>query len=299
MSAVLFVVMAAALWGTTGTAQELGPAGTTPAAVGLVRVAVGAVGLMVLARRSGARPRSVGAVRDRPWWVATLVGAVATALYQLSFFVGVDRLGVAVGTLVGIGSAPLFTGLGAQLVGRDKAQLVWVLRAAPLPIVGAVLLLLGGGGDVAFDPLGLVAALGAGASYAAYTIAARQLLDAGEGSIGVMARLFGIAAVLLVAGVGATRPDMGWLLEPRGMVLAAWLGLGTVTLAYVLFGRGLREVAPARVATLTLTEPTVAALLGVAVLGESLDLIQLAGVAVVATGLVWAGRHPIPTEVPA
>lgn len=284
------VVVAAALWGTTGTAQALGPDATTPLGIGLVRLLVGTVGLVVVAwphRRAGGGGT-----------VATLLGGVAVGCYQLSFFVGVDRLGVAVGTLVGIGSAPVLTGLGAALVDRDLGQLRWVARVAPLPVVGVALLVGRDLGSASLDPVGLVAALGAGASYAAYTLAARRLLDDGGASIVVMARLFAIGAVVLLAAVAVQGGiGLGWVGTGGGVAVAVWLGLVATTGAYVCFGAGLRTVAPARVATLSLTEPLVATMLGVVVLGERLAPVQVAGVVVVVAGLVLAGRVVVDTAL--
>jgi DME family drug/metabolite transporter len=67
-------------------------------------------------------------------------------------------------------------------------------------------------------------------------------------------------------------------------------------LAYLLFAAGLRRLPPATVATLTLTEPVVAALLGTAVLGEQLTLVAglvmaavVASLAVLATSTLRSG----------
>ncbi|WP_267912739.1 EamA family transporter [Streptomyces adelaidensis] len=60
----------------------------------------------------------------------------------------------------------------------------------------------------------------------------------------------------------------------------------TLCLAYRLYGRGLRRT-PVSVATaLTMGEPAVAAVLGVAVLGERLPAASWCGLAVLALGLV-------------
>jgi drug/metabolite transporter, DME family len=48
--------MAAVLWGTTGTAQALGPDGLQPLAVGSARLLVGGAGLVVLGLARGRRP---------------------------------------------------------------------------------------------------------------------------------------------------------------------------------------------------------------------------------------------------
>jgi DME family drug/metabolite transporter len=97
--------------------------------------------------------------------------------------------------------------------------------------------------------------------------------------------------VLLASGTG-------WLGSWRGAAVALHLAACTTFLAYRLFGRGLRST-PAQVATtLTLAEPAVATLLGVAVLGERLPALSWCGLAVLAAGLaclaVPLNRRPGP-----
>ena len=98
-----------------------------------------------------------------------------------------------------------------------------------------------------------------------------------------MGGLFGAGAVLLAPVLAASSP--GWLLTVRGAAVTAYLGVVTTAVAYLLYGRGLRSV-PAPVAvTLGLAEPVVAALLGLAVLGERLRPEAVAGVALVGLAL--------------
>jgi DME family drug/metabolite transporter len=103
-----------------------------------------------------------------------------------------------------------------------------------------------------------------------------------------MAGLFGVGA-LLMAPLLVTEP-LGWLATPRGLAMALHLGVLTIGLAYWLYGRGLRGLAVPTVVTLTLAEPLTAAVLGVAVLGERLGPPGWTGAAVIAAGLVVAGR---------
>ncbi|MFM8895949.1 MAG: EamA family transporter, partial [Actinomycetales bacterium] len=78
---------------------------------------------------------------------------------------------------------------------------------------------------------------------------------------------------------------MGWLLHPRGIVLALYLGLATMVLANWLQLRGLAVIGPAPTMTLNLAEPLIATLLGVLVLGESLSTLAIAGLVLVMAGL--------------
>jgi DME family drug/metabolite transporter len=71
--------------------------------------------------------------------------------------------------------------------------------------------------------------------------------------------------------------------------MALWLGLATTTVAYVLFGRGLRNLPAGPVTTLVLAEPVVATVLGVVVLGEHLVPLGWVGAALVLAGLALQG----------
>jgi DME family drug/metabolite transporter len=93
---------------------------------------------------------------------------------------------------------------------------------------------------------------------------------------------------LLMLPLLLTQP-LAWLATARGLVMALWLGLATTTLAYVLFGRGLRQLSAGPVTTLVLAEPVVATFLGVVVLGERLPVLAWVGAALMMAGLALQG----------
>src|SRR3954464_4310079 len=104
MSRVL-VLLAAVCFGTTGTAQALGPDGLAPAGVGAARLLAGGPLLLLVALvRHGAGPLT--RVPRGP----ALTAAAGVAVYQLAFFAAVKDTGVAVGTIVALGSAPTLAG---------------------------------------------------------------------------------------------------------------------------------------------------------------------------------------------
>jgi DME family drug/metabolite transporter len=209
-----------------------------------------------------------------------------TAVYQVCFFGGVARAGVALGTLVTIGSGPVFAGLLSWLLLRERPRLSWVV-ATSVCVVGLALLVGSGASRPGVDPAGLVLALASGLGYAVYTVGSKHLMNAGHRSDEVMTAAFGLGGLLLLP-VLATQ-SLAWLAEPGGWALVLWLGLATTTLAYVLFGRGLRELAAGPVTTLVLAEPVVATFLGVVVLGERLGPLGWLGAALVLSGLVLQG----------
>ena len=268
------VLLAAVLFGTTGTAQALGP-DASPLAVGATRIAVGAA-LLALAAWTLA-PRD-----DRPWRRAPLAcAAVGIAGYQLSFFAAVADTGVAVGTVVALGSAPALAGLLARVV--DGARLTGRWAACTALATAGVLLLVLSGADAKVSPAGVGLALVAGASYAVYTVASKRLLDDGHAPEAVMAWGFGLAAVALLPVLAVVGPGALW--SPGGVALAVYLGAIPTALAYVLFARGLRRLTAGETATLTLAEPLTASVLGALVLGERPGALAVVGAALVLAGL--------------
>ena len=132
-----------------------------------------------------------------------------------------------------------------------------------------------------------------GFSSAVYAVTASYLITNGAGDRAVVGAIFGGAAVLLLP-VLFTSP-MSWVATGRGLAVATYLAVLTTALAYLLYARGLRTTAVTTATTLGLAEPAVAAVLGLAVLGEHLTITGLAGLGVLAIGLViaaWPARRP-------
>jgi DME family drug/metabolite transporter len=57
----LFVVLAAALWGTSGTAQAFAPEAAGPLSVGVVRIGLGGAAMLLFATLSGDWAKGTGA----------------------------------------------------------------------------------------------------------------------------------------------------------------------------------------------------------------------------------------------
>jgi len=273
-SGQFYILAATLLWGTTGTAQAFAPEGASSLAVGAVRLLLGGVALLGIGVVRGSFQR------EQRWlqW-PTLVAAASMAAYQPAFFAGVARTGVAVGTMVTIGSAPVFAGILGWVFSGKRPSRRWLL-ATTLAIVGCGFLVLSKG-RLAVDWVGFGLSLGAGVAYAVSALASKELLiqyapDA------VTAVIFGLAALLLSPLLFFV--DLSWLTQPNGIGVALHLGLMATALAYILYMRGLVTVGVETAVTLALGEPLTATLLGLFLLGE-----QLTGLSLVGVGLLFAG----------
>jgi drug/metabolite transporter, DME family len=282
--APLFVLGAAILWGTAGAAQELGaPTAPTTAVAALRSVAGGLVLFVAAVVASGLRPL----VADLRAAAGPLVGAgAAITMFQVTYFAGIRLNGVAIGTLVAIGSAPAWAGVLEAVAARPPDRR-WAVATA-VTVTGTALLVLPGG-ELAAVPVGVAASLGAGLAYASYTVASKRALERGLATGTVTAWTFVVSAVLLAPTLSVV--DVTWAATTAGALTVLWLSLATIVIAYRLFAAGLRAIDAPTATTLTLAEPLTATVLAVLVLRERLGIVGSLGAALVVVGLGLAGRR--------
>lgn len=273
------ILLAASLWGTTGTVRTF--AGDASAlSVAAIRIVIGGLVLLAFAcaRRGAGLRRLLGDRRNLP---LIGLGAVTIAVYQVAFFLAVGRTGVAIGTVVTIGSAPAFAGVIGLLARRSGPAGRWAIATAGA--VAGCALLVGGGRDAGVEPVGVALALLSGLSYAVYATVASVLITRGEEERAVTGAMFTAAAVLLGPALSS---GSGWLLTGSGALIALYLGVVATGGGYLLFARGLRTTPATTATTLTLAEPAVAAVLGTALLGERLGIAAAGGLALMAASLL-------------
>ncbi|ROS59331.1 DME family drug/metabolite transporter [Frigoribacterium sp. PhB160] len=310
------IVLAALLWGTTGTAASLLPSAVSPVATGAATMTVGGLLLAATAPRLTASVLRGGA----PAWRWIVPGALGVVAYPLAFYASMSLAGVAIGNVVSLGTAPLFAALLERTLDpparRRPLQRRWIASAVAAVVGVALLAAVGhrdqptdyafvaGAGPDPRDALapgaGLVAgvALGllAGLAYATYAYTAGRLIEQGHPARGAMAAEFGVGAVLLVPVLLATGGAI--TASATSLGVHAYLALGPMFVAYLLFGAGLRRVSSSRATTVTLLEPVVATLLAVVVVGERLSVLGWVGLALVLAGVVVVVATPGTPRAP-
>lgn len=274
----LLVLAGASLFGTVGTAQALGP-DVPSSSLAATRLLLTAVVLVAIVLALGGGRGITAAVRRAPTWFA----GVGQGAFNLFFLAAMKETGVAVGTLVAIGAAPVITGLIARHVTR-----LWLV-ATTVAVTGLVLLVWGQqGGSMEATPLGVALALGAATSYATYIVAGNAAEELGLETQAFLAAAFSVAAVVTLPGLLVG--DLGWVTTAGGALLLGYLVLVPTVLAYSLFNRGLRGVRSSTASTLALIEPVVAASLAFVLLGERLGPLGLVGAGLILLGLVLIVR---------
>lgn len=282
------------IWGTIGPAVQLVNAGSglTPLMIGSYR-ATAAVAVLLAATVLTHRARScVALVVNNGRRV--LVTGLATAVFQLLFFVAVIQAGVSVGTVVSLGFAPvllLVLGSARRRSVPAPGQVVTVFTAlAGLGLVGFT----GVAGDEAPNAaLGVLAAVGSGTAYALSADAGAPL-SRGNDALTVTTATMSVAALVLipgglgvtyVRGASVTTSDVGsWL-------LLAYLGVVTMAIAYVLLFSGLRSTTSGSAVVATLLEPVTAVLIAVLFLDERLSPAAAVGALLIVVAIGTLGRH--------
>ncbi len=210
-----YIIAAALLWGTTGTSQAFAPVSALPITVGTFRLLIGGIGLLIVAIIS----RSFTGSKFSPMHV--ILGASLVAVYQIAFFSAVKITGVAVGTIVAIGSGPAFAGIMGRIILKEHLNTKWYI-ATLFAVMGCILLVLSGDGEISINPLGILYALISGFGYAAYTMVAKVMLVRAKGNAVVALLFLGAAAIMLPV---LFIYDISWLSSTSGLVSMAYLGL--------------------------------------------------------------------------
>jgi drug/metabolite transporter, DME family len=281
----LSILAAAVLWGTTGTAAALAPE------VGSLAVGAAAMGIGGLLQAATAlrvvRAHRAGLIAH---WPTLAVAAAAVAIYPLAFYSSMRMAGVAVGTVVSIGSGPLAAALIERVVDHRPLSRRWALGATAATL-GVVALAISRTGNAEHTSaagsghpvLGIVLGLVAGLTYALYSWGAARTMRSGLPARPVMGAIFGLGGLALLPVLlltGAPIVETG-----RNLAVVAYLAIVPMFVGYVLFGRGLAVVSATTATTLSLLEPAVAAVIAVLVLHEHLPTLGWAGMAILLASL--------------
>jgi DME family drug/metabolite transporter len=233
--------------------------------------------------------------------VRILTTGAGLTLFQAAYFCAVQVTGLAVATVVTLGSGPVMIALIARLTMGER------LGRGGVAAVGGALAGLGvlvlGGGHAAVRPAGVALAVLSAAGYAGITLLTRWYGSRGVAADPLDTSLwsFGICAVLLLpAALGeGLLPHAAGL--GRTLVLLGYLASVPTAVAYGLYFAGAAVLRAATVSVIALIEPVSAAVLAVALLGEHLGAATCVGTAILLAAVTAlalqeaAGARATPT----
>lgn len=247
-----------------------------------VRLASGAVALTLIVVVRGT-PATRIVARPVPWRSAGLLFGYAAA-FSLAYL----RIGAATGALVLFGTVQTVMYTAAIRRGERPGRSGW----AGLALAVAGLVALVAPGVSAPDLAGVALMVVAGAAWAGYTLAGRS----GGDPLVTSARNFAWSlplAVVLEVGVVTLRPGSAYA-EPHGIALAVASGAVASGLGYALWYSVLPRLTRVQSGIIQMAPPPIAALAGLALLGEPLTLRVGLASALILTGVAIGVLGPRP-----
>ena len=287
------VVIAALLWGTTGTAARLAPE-LSPITIACVAMGLGGILQALLALP--AIMSSLSQLHQQRRLLIT--GSCAVAIYPLAFYCSMHFAGVAVGTVISIGSAPLFSALIENRLDKSGLTKQWIGGAA-IGIIGIGLLAQmhsapSAVSGQASSALGVTLGLVAGLTYALYSWTARRMMVNGVVSRAAMGSTFGLGGLLLLPLLIMTGTPL--LTSWQNAAVGGYMAVFPMCMGYLCYGMGLARIKASVATAITLLEPVVAALLAVFFLGESLSPVGWSGIGLIIFSLIitaWPRRNKL------
>ncbi|NUV74921.1 DMT family transporter [Streptomyces fungicidicus] len=275
---LFYLVVAGAAWGTAGAAASLlyRASDIGPVSLSFWRY-VGGLALLlgVHALRRGRRaPRPAEPLRRKVRRV--LATGIGLTVFQTAYFAAVQETGLAVGTVVTLGSGPVLIALGARLLLGERLGLGGLLAVGGA-LLGLAVLVLGGQGATV-QPWGIALGVIAAAGYASITLMTRFWGRGGDADpLSTTTWAFAVGALLLLP-FGLLEGLVPQSADPVRVVwLLAYVAAVPSALAYALYFAGAAVVRSATVSVIMLLEPVSAAAIAVLLLGEELTVPTVLG----------------------
>lgn len=266
----LFVLLGYFIFSTNGMWLILAPAGATPYTIAAFRMVIGSL-LLILWLNVFRKKIGFSTFN----WKGLIAYGFSTFLFQISFYNSVLYAGLAAGTVISVGSTPIFAGILQWLIFSKKPGKIWY----PATLLG-----LAGVGLLNLDAFN-------GAEWQSFSL---PLL---AGFFSAMCVLWGPSAVKgqdpQVAGTAACTCvalfmlpflfiyPIEWVFSAKGLLCVGMLGMVNTAVGYLLIFRGFKTTSPAVAASVTLIEPVGAALIGIVFFNENSSLAALAGIALI------------------
>ena len=277
--APLFVLSAGTLWGVMGIfVRHFNAVGLGSLEISLLRMTMGLVivGIYLLLRH-----RELLKIQLKDLWCFIGAGIVSQLMMNFTYFSALQHTSLAVAGVL-LYTAPIFVMLLSALLFRETITVKKVF-ALVLAFLGCVLVS-GVGTDSRVSLPGLLYGLGAGISYAMYSIFGRYAIRRGYGSwtLTFYSFLFCAFSSIFFCDFRLIVPVA---VQPVEWVWIFGLGLVTAFAPYVLYSKGLEAMENSRASILASIEPVVAAVVGVIAFHEVLTLPVTAGIVLVLTAI--------------
>jgi drug/metabolite transporter (DMT)-like permease len=277
------LVLLSVLWGGSFFFSKVAVAALAPLTIVFVRFAIAA--LLVYAY---VRVRAIAIPTDVRSWTSFVGMGLLNNLIPVALIVWGQTMIPSGLAAVIIATTPIFSILAIRFTSADEDLSLGKICGMALGLIGVCVLFELGATDAQnVSVAGIIACLGAAVSYGCANALGQRYRGLGippaAGAMGQMTATAVMALPLMLA------MDAPWTLGvPDAKVWASMAGLAILStaLAYVIFFRILATSGGTFVSLVTLLIPVSAVLLGSGVLGERVSAVQIAGMVLIAVGLI-------------
>ena len=291
--AFLMIILGAALWGTIGIfIQALYDLGFTPIEVVTLRVTVAFTVLLLYLVYKDIRSFKIS-LKHFPIFIGT--GLCSIVFFNWAFFTAIQEMNLSTAAVL-LYTGPAFVTVLSRVFFKELFT-PQKLIALITTFVGCIFVIgLFPSNTGSFSLYGIIVGIGSGFGYALYSIFGKVALSL-YSSLTTTTYTFFVAAAALLPTTGLLTKGTGyWSAE------AIWLSLGLgiipTVIAYLLYTRGLQYVESSKASIAATVEPVVAALIGVLLFQDLLNLWQMFGMILVLSAVLFIHiKRKIPTPM--
>ncbi|MES2947736.1 MAG: DMT family transporter [Pseudomonadota bacterium] len=285
------VLLAGFLWGVGAlVAQSAMHAGISPHSLSLARFALGLPLLLFWHWRQHVDKRRHSRWTALPWRMRLhiVLTGVAMAANVTCWFLGIERIGATLPTVISICFAPVLVAVFSVARGYEHIS-ARLLCGLVLGVVGVALIVVAGDFVLPKDYVaGLAWSFGSALLYAMVVLGnarvPKQVSSVTASAWSMSAATIFMLLVCAIQGVTLPHTQLVWL-------QVGYTGIVTTSIAYLAFAWGAKHLPPTAAVVGTLIEPLAAAVLAAWLWNEQLTAQQYAGAASLALAMYILSRQ--------
>ena len=286
----VMLIVTTFIWGSGHPIIKLILTDLTPIQISMLSSALGAfavaVGLIVTKQ-----VRNLAQLRGRGLLLALVSGTIMFFLYPMLSFSALQRIPASTNSIL-VATSTIFVAMLAPVFLKERMDSKGTV-AVVLSFLGVVLVVLSTGGQStdlsSLNVFGCSLSLLGAIASASYAIIGRRLMSAYDAlSVTLVGSLLGAILLTVVVAVTSGFNQLAHVSSLNYALMAYW-GIFS-GLAYVMFYYCLKRLEATKASSFIYLSPFFAVTLSIAILGEKMTVIFLAGMALVLVG-IWGAQR--------
>lgn len=272
------VMSAALMWGTLGIfGKMLGSLGVQPTAMVAIRLLIA---FSCLSFFSIVFKKRLPVIRSQDVVLFIIYVLTSVVAYNFLYFSAISLIPIAVAAIL-LYLSPVFVTLIAVFFYKEKFTFLKGLSL--FVILTGIALVLDLGASANINKLGLLYGLGAGVTFALYSVLGKELMKHNK-PFDVVQLSFGLGGLCLLL-ISVFQSGINFSFSLPSWILLVLLGLGPTLAAFLLYNQGLEKIPASKASIFSTIEPITAAVLGAIFLSERLSMFQSLGIVMVLVGI--------------